>query len=274
MKDNLRNNKVDYLTSKNIDFHGRKIVNAGSATDSKDYTTLQDIRNFISNLLRAPITFFNNFFLPKLLPNLPLRLTKTWQVISQAIDIATSDISGVLSVANGGTNNNSQTTDGVAYFDGTKIITSGLLYYNGSIFAVNTITPITGLTPENLFQVHGGTDENFLVTGKVTLSTGVTIRTPTDDATTQQGLELRSDPILFGVSTAQIGFFGGTPASQQTLAAYTANNQSAAYTATPLALINAATLADLNILRVAYENLRVMVEDHRTKDVATTLVKV
>ena len=50
-----------------------------------------------------------------------------------------------------------------------------------------------------------------------------------------------------------------------TLAAYTADDESAAYSSTPAALTDAATLVDLNALRTAYENLRAAFEDLRTQ---------
>jgi hypothetical protein len=71
-----------------------------------------------------------------------------------------------------------------------------------------------------------------------------------------------------------VAFFSGTPIARpaalvqtyatatRTLGAYTADAESAAYTSTPAALADAATLADLNALRVAYENLRAFVENH------------
>lgn len=47
------------------------------------------------------------------------------------------------------------------------------------------------------------------------------------------------------------------------LLAYTANSQATAYATTPADLTEAARLADLNALRVAYENLRTQVESIR-----------
>lgn len=44
--------------------------------------------------------------------------------------------------------------------------------------------------------------------------------------------------------------------ADRTIAAYTPDDESAVYSSTPAALADAATLADLNALRVAYENLR------------------
>lgn len=49
-----------------------------------------------------------------------------------------------------------------------------------------------------------------------------------------------------------------------TLDAYTSDDESAAYSSTPVDLASAATLVDLNALRTAYENLRAQVESIRT----------
>jgi hypothetical protein len=57
--------------------------------------------------------------------------------------------------------------------------------------------------------------------------------------------------------------------SKQTLAAYTTNAESSAYTG---ATDGEAKLSDLNDLRVAYENLRTAFDDMRTKLIATKLV--
>lgn len=52
--------------------------------------------------------------------------------------------------------------------------------------------------------------------------------------------------------------------SAATLAAYVADDESAAYAGAPAALADAALRTDLNALRVAVENLRAAVEDLRT----------
>ncbi len=70
-----------------------------------------------------------------------------------------------------------------------------------------------------------------------------------------------------------LGFFTTTPVAKvtgfvntyatadKTLGAYTANDQSAPFTGVPALLVNAAAVADLLTLQVAYENLRIFVED-------------
>jgi len=84
----------------------------------------------------------------------------------------------------------------------------------------------------------------------------------TTDGTYQELLTCRGN---------KIGFFAGTPAVQQVLAAYTADSESSAYTTTGSGS-DIASKADLNTLRAAYETLRAMCEDLRTKLLATTLI--
>ena len=69
-----------------------------------------------------------------------------------------------------------------------------------------------------------------------------------------------------------LGFFGSVAATKQTLAVYSAYEQSTAYEAANIEKDNLAKLDNLNQLREAYENLRAMVEDLRTKVQTTTLV--
>lgn len=62
------------------------------------------------------------------------------------------------------------------------------------------------------------------------------------------------------------------PAAISTFAVYVPNDQSVAYTGVPAALADAATRAELNILRAAVENLRAAYEDVRTKLESSPLV--
>ena len=55
--------------------------------------------------------------------------------------IGTASISGVIPIANGGTNTSSQTTNGVAYFDGTEITTGTSFVYTGGNVGIGTTSP-------------------------------------------------------------------------------------------------------------------------------------
>jgi hypothetical protein len=79
---------------------------------------------------------------------------------------------------------------------------------------------------------------------------------------------------VFKHSGSTLGFFGGTPATKQTFAAYTTDAESTAYTGIDNAQVGSvyASVSNLNALRVGYENLRAMCDDMRSKLQATTLV--
>lgn len=55
--------------------------------------------------------------------------------------ILTSDIAGILPIANGGTNSSSFATNGVAYFDGSSIIADSILTTTGGKFGIGSTTP-------------------------------------------------------------------------------------------------------------------------------------
>jgi hypothetical protein len=75
-------------------------------------------------------------------------------------------------------------------------------------------------------------------------------------------------------SAVKLGLFGGTPALQQILSAYTTDPESSAYSGIDNAQAGSvyAQLADLNALRVAYDNLRAAHDDLRTKLKTSTIV--
>lgn len=88
--------------------------------------------------------------------------------------------------------------------------------------------------------------------------------TPTGQvaATTVQGavaeLDAEKQPLM-----APTGSYTTTGTADRALATYVADPETAAYTGGPADLAAAAKVADLNALRVAYENLRVAHEDLR-----------
>lgn len=124
-------------------------------------------------------------------------------------------------------------------------------------------------------QFHYGTDQNCVIADKAILSDGITIRSISDDFLNGKGLEFRGNPILIGANTGiSIGFWGQTPASRQTLNAYTTDPETSAYSgiASGVGGTPYAQLSDLNILRLAYENLRLAYDDLRSKLKTTTLI--
>lgn len=106
-----------------------------------------------------------------------------------------------------------------------------------------------------LFDTTGGGTQTLLSAGDILLnSTGANINLTTDSADI-----LVSSAGSFGVSSAAFGLFGASPISQVGTYTITAapavstalncDGNGGAYTSTPLSLLNAATLTDLNDLR-------------------------
>lgn len=84
-----------------------------------------------------------------------------------------------------------------------------------------------------------------------------------------------TDGLVIGTSTSQkLGFYNATPVVQQATSAYTADNESGAYTGIDNLQAGSvyARLTDLNNLRIAYENLRTAYEDLLTKVKNTGLI--
>lgn len=110
---------------------------------------------------------------------------------------------------------------------------------------------------------------------QITEANGTTALLVFDTAT--PSLNLISTTVTISAAGGKIAFFTTDPTHavlKQILAAYTSNNRSAAFagiansvTGTPYAQVS-----DLNTLRVAYENLRIMCEDLRSKLQNSTLV--
>lgn len=76
----------------------------------------------------------------------------------------TSDVSGVLPIANGGTNISAQVSNGINFFNGTQITSSASLVWTGTKYGVGTSTPnwlvdIAGTRPSiDLSDTGAGTN--------------------------------------------------------------------------------------------------------------------
>lgn len=130
----------------------------------------------------------------------------------------------------------------------------------GAIAAVTVQAAINELDTEKA-ALSGAT-----FTGLITLNAGAAFANG-QDVTIGTGTGTK-----IGQAASKIGFFGATPVGKQgtynltgsadrTLGAYASDPESSTYTANPAALTDALTKVDGNALRVAYENLRVYVED-------------
>ena len=89
--------------------------------------------------------------------------TKTNNVAFGALATASSvnlatQVSGVLPIANGGTNASSQTTNGVNYYNGTSITSGSGFVYTGGQVGIGTATPTAALTVNGSSAFQFGTD--------------------------------------------------------------------------------------------------------------------
>jgi len=98
-------------------------------------------------------------------------LKATAGVVSASLVSLTSDISGVLGIANGGTATSTQVTNGVNYFDGTRITSGTSLVYNGTNFGIGTSTPGSILSVGGVANFKSATS-TFYSTGGINLSSG------------------------------------------------------------------------------------------------------
>lgn len=135
----------------------------------------------------------------------------------------------------------------------------------------------TGFGVGQTFYAETATDGTYQQQAQIaalwTDSTNATrkakLRLSSYDTAQRIGLEIEASG-----TAVKLGFFGGTTAVQQVLAAYTSDGEGAAYTGIDNLQVGTvyATVADLNQLRVAYETLRASYDDLRTKLQTSTLV--
>ena len=78
------------------------------------------------------------------LPNALLSTNANGSVVAST-SIGVNYLSGVLPIANGGTNSSSQTANGIAYYDGSKLTTGSNLSYNGSQLTLDLVDSWGGL---------------------------------------------------------------------------------------------------------------------------------
>lgn len=126
-----------------------------------------------------------------------------------------------------------------------------------------TLETATAGTLQNAGRISASWTEATNATRKAKLSLSAY------DTAERLGLEIEASG-----SAAKLGFFGAAPALKQTLAAYSTDAESSAYTGIDNAQVGSvyAAVADLNALRAAYENLRASYDDLRTKLQTSTLV--
>jgi len=138
--------------------------------------------------------------------------------------------------------------------------------------AGNNLTIQAGAPKAGESNLAGGT---LYLSGAISTGTGKSaVELQTATAGLISGSSDNTPTTKFKIDGNSIAFFGGTPATQQTLAAYTSDAESGAYTGIDNLQAGSvyATVADLNTLRTAYDNLRASYDDLRTKLIATTLM--
>ncbi|MFA5774924.1 MAG: hypothetical protein WC864_06070, partial [Ilumatobacteraceae bacterium] len=120
--------------------------------------------------------------------------------------VSDADFTGTLGIAHGGTNQASQTTNGVNYFDGTRITSGSTFIFNGTNVGIGTTSPQTKLevADSSAASTTPFSISNF---GSATSSTKVSLAFRTDDITHNTGTTTAS---IFSV------FMGGTAGVPQT----------------------------------------------------------
>jgi hypothetical protein len=101
----------------------------------------------------------------------------------------TSQVSGVLPIANGGTNASSQTTNGVNYYNGTSITSGTGFVYTGGQVGIGTATPTAALTVNGTSAFQFGTD--YSTTGMqsdVSLGSATSVRYTGSGVATFRGI--------------------------------------------------------------------------------------
>lgn len=250
----LRNSQVDQLITKDLNLRGRRVVGASASQNTTDYTIQQELTD---------ATSYNAFknFLNKATNQETLNFGQT--IIFNAIvrfvkGLITNIIQPPL---------DSTTAIKFTKADGTTVLATWDTANSRLIFS-SAVDIYLGSATDRLRLSYSTTTH----IGTVNTFDGANYRQFNLDA---DGFFLNANSagaFTLGAAGSTMGFFAATPAAKQTLSAYTTNSQSAAYVATPASLALAATLADLNILRVAYENIRASYDDLRTKLKVTTLV--
>lgn len=251
---NLRNDQVDMLLTKNNDMRQRRVINAAPAINNGDYTTLEqvnDIKNSLNSAIKSAITYitnliemggFNGVVTPIIAP--PSDKTSALQITKADKKTPVMNFDTINSRVGIGT---------------TK--PTGTLEVNGSIVSngVDVALPAEPMI-------------------RMAYSSGINVA----DVTAYNGnissyipLHINGNPLTLGVGGihSSIGFFASTPATKNYLNAYTPILPGS-YTGIASGLGGSpyASVANLNSLATAVNNLRLMCEDLRTKLQNTTLV--
>lgn len=239
--------------TQDIDLHQRKIINASGASIDTDYATLADVKSATSANSNSDQT--GGIFK---------------QIIQAIVGLVTKIIAPPADSTTALKITKADKTTALMTFDTTtpEIDTAANIHiYNGAA------------TNAKIFIGQNSTVKRIHILYNPTTNAGFI---NSFDTPNYRPLSLEGNPInlgltsggsiVIGATAASIGFFNASPATFQVLNSYIPLNLSFLFTTTPAALAQAATIADLNTLRNAYENLRISYEDLRSKLQTTTLV--
>ena len=253
---NLRNSKVDLLTTKNIDMKGRKVISAAEGTDPGDYVTLSQLlelgkeaKIYVDGLFNFLTAGFQNAWTA--INKLIVSMIKPPQDSTSAIRIVAAD----------------GTTDILV------------------IDSVNRFVGIPTNPPNCKLEVDGsicttGVDSTFPLHktfGRLSVDTtnSLTDLLSFHSDNGFQDLNLRGSSVSVGVPGNKVCFYNDATNGvlKQILASYLPVPTSP-YAGIPNTTPGSvyAQVVSLNDLRAAHENLRTMVEDLRTKLLGSTLV--
>ncbi len=248
---NLRNNLVDMLTTKNIDMKGRRVIGAGSAKDTNDYVTLDQLNQVEQSAAKDLVDAF---------AGLIASFRNTAVIIKHLVTSIISPISD----AGGIVITKADRT--------TPVITintqNAEVEFNGPIYSTNAhpgtplpTVPFVGLeyVPSHTLNLYGD------------------LVSYDPSANAYLPMSIRCSQLTLAYSAGRIAFFSDDTTqaqAQQILLPYTTNIVGTFVGIPNTASGNVyATVNDLNTLATAYNNLRAMCDDLRTKLLNSTLVR-
>lgn len=246
---NLRDSKVDMLTTKNNDMRQRRIVNAAPAVDPNDYVILDQLNQIDTqvskNLAQALVGLANSF---------QTGFTTIKNIITSKLSAMVDSVNGIVFTK----------TDRQTVVVNVDTLNSRL-GVNGAIYSTKA-DPNLPTVPFIRMQ--------YDPTGLGGYFGDIVAYQPSPQA--YLPLSLRGTSVTVGVLGGKLAFYNedaSTAAFKQILNGYApvvTNNYGGIATGiagSPYAQVN-----DLNNLRIAYENLRLMCDDMRNKLRTSTIV--
>jgi hypothetical protein len=117
MNNSLRDSKVDLLSTQNIDFHGRRITNAGEAKSQSDYVTLGGLASYVVKFVKQSISDLGS-----------LLTGDSLTTVNKLVKVGPSNGQVKLSaISEDGT---TIKTNGIKFLSGPSGTTTGLAYSN------------------------------------------------------------------------------------------------------------------------------------------------